>query len=178
MLLKFTVHSSTVFVTLGPSPATFIAERPLAPTPADVFLPVLKSATSVQLVPFQNSVKARLGVAVLPAYPKAEVAVPLPANSFLAVFKLFNSVQAEPFHSSVFALRPGSSPPKTIPAVVVPFPLVANSPLPSFKSATSVHADPFQVSQFEVNVITPAINPSVDVPKPSEFLLALYTSAT
>jgi hypothetical protein len=49
----------------------------VAPAPASAALAVFKSFTSVQLVPFQDSVAP---VGPLPPNPKAAVFVPAPAN--------------------------------------------------------------------------------------------------
>ena len=64
----------------------------LVPAPAKLVLPVFKSLTSVQLVPFQVSVNALEG----PPKAKAAVLVPTPANFVLPVFKGFTAVQLVP----------------------------------------------------------------------------------
>ena len=89
------------------------------PAPAKAYLPVPKSATSVQLVPFQDSVTAVKGC---PPKAKADVVVPAPANLNLAVFKSLTSVQLVPFQDSVIATIAGDVPPKAKAAVLVPTP--------------------------------------------------------
>ena len=69
---------------------------------------MLKSATSLQLAPFQSSVTATTPGGASPANASAELLLaPAPANSNLAVFKSATSVQALPFHNSVFAYTVG-----------------------------------------------------------------------
>ena len=121
------------------------------PAPAKPFLAVIKSATSVQLVPFQVSVTANsvkgLG-SELPPNAKAAVDTPTPdAIPSLPVFKLFTSVQLVPFQSSVSAWLavPGLSPPKAR-AAVLSAPVPPNPFLAVFKSLTSVQLVPFQSS--------------------------------
>jgi hypothetical protein len=77
---------------------------------------VFKSFTSVQLVPFQDSVTA-VASGISPPKAKAAVCVPDPANLLLAVFKSFTSVQLVPFQDSVTAVKGGTSPPKASAAV-------------------------------------------------------------
>ena len=72
----------------------------LVPAPANDLLPLFKSFTSVQFVPFQVSVKADVGSGD-PPKAKAAVFVPHPAKYDLAVFKSFTSVQFVPFQVSV-----------------------------------------------------------------------------
>ena len=85
------------------------ADELLAPAPSNSCLATLKSLTSVQLVPFQDSVKADTPPGVSPAIAKAFVlSVPAPAN-LLAVFKSPISVQLLPFQDSVFVVTPGKS---------------------------------------------------------------------
>jgi hypothetical protein len=82
--------------------------------------------TSVQLVPFQDSVKAILvGVEPGSSPPKAKAAVcvPAPAKAFLTEFKSFTSVQLVPFQDSVKATE--GEPPKA-KADVLSAPVPAN----------------------------------------------------
>ena len=105
------------------------------------------SLTSVQLVPFQDSVMPVRADASIPPKFKAAVCVPHPAADPLAVFKLLTSVQLVPFQVSVCAdLGPAGSsiPPKTKPAVVVPAPLAAY--LLVFKVLTAVQLVPLYTS--------------------------------
>ena len=69
------------------------------PKPVILFLAVFKSLTSVQLVPFHNSVKAFVGGS--PPAIKAAVEVPTPAAFCLPAFKSLTSAQLVPFHNSV-----------------------------------------------------------------------------
>jgi hypothetical protein len=95
------------------------------PAPAKAYLAVFKSFTSVQLVPFQDSVCCISYSRWLKYPPKAKAAVLVPAppgNSDLAVFKSLTSVQLVPFQVSVFAAGLGVYPPKAKAAVFVPAP--------------------------------------------------------
>jgi hypothetical protein len=105
---------------------------------------VFKSLTSVQLVPFQDSVSPdKAGVSVPAAI--AFVLVPKPAPFALAVFKSATSVQAEPFQFSVYVVC--GTPPKANAAVEeAPAPLILS--LAVFKSPVSVQELPFQTSAF------------------------------
>ena len=72
-----------------------------------VSLPVFKSATSVHLLPFHDSVTATLYVfgGVLPPIHNAAVLLfPAPPDSNLVVFRSLTSVQLEPFHVSVLSV--------------------------------------------------------------------------
>ena len=85
------------------------------PAPA-ASLPVFKSATSVQPVPFQDSVRVTLYTfgGVLPPKAKAEVLLtPAAPASSLVVFKSPTSVQPLPYQDSFITgkLHP-SNPPK------------------------------------------------------------------
>ena len=114
--------------------------------PPGIILPVFKSLTSVQLVPFHNSVKS-CGLGELgnmsPAKHKADVLLaPAPAVLRLAVFRSLTSVQFVPFQLSDKATFVVELlfPPKAIAEVYVPPPLTPS--LPVFKSLTSVQDDP------------------------------------
>ena len=86
--------------------APFVAV-PLEPI---CLLAVFMSALSVQLVPFQVSVKATYspaGTLFGPEYPPefiASVDVPDPALAYRPIFKLLTSVQLVPFQDSVKAI--------------------------------------------------------------------------
>ena len=111
MVIVGAVHSSVAAVTGGTSPPNAKADVLLAPVPYDFALPVPKSATSVQLVPFQLSVNAFVGEG--DSAPKAKalvLSVPAPDKAFLPEFKSFTSVQLVPFHNSVFAIVFGLPP--------------------------------------------------------------------
>ena len=73
--------------------------------PPILSLPVFKSPTSVQFVPFHDSVFVTpLGVpGVSPPNAKADVSIPPDPNLPRAVFKSLTSVQLVPFHDSVTA---------------------------------------------------------------------------
>ncbi len=58
-----------------------------------------KSATSVQLDPSQDSVKALIEP-LFPPYTKADVVVPFPATAALAVLTSAISVQDDPLYCS------------------------------------------------------------------------------
>ena len=74
-------------------PPKAIADELLAPVAASSCLAVFKSVVSVQIEPFQDSVKADTPPGVSPPIPKAFVlSVPAPTN-LLAVFKSATSVQ-------------------------------------------------------------------------------------
>ena len=106
---------------------------------------MLKSPSSAQLVPLNNSVFPD-AAGTDPPKAKAPVAVPDPAKPFLEVFKSFTSVQLVPFHDSAFAV-----PPKAKAAVLVPD--AAKNFLAVFKSPTSVQAVPFQASTTAVSAV-------------------------
>jgi hypothetical protein len=79
-------------------------------------LPRFKSLTSVQLVPFHDSVIANPsgeGLGVPPNATADVLSAPAPDKPFLPVFKLFTSVQFVPFQVSVLVLAtlPGNAPP-------------------------------------------------------------------
>ena len=84
-------------------PPIFIASVLLVPAHPLLYLAVFKLLTSVQLVPFHDSVIASTGGSCLPPKANAEVAIPAPEISALAVFKSLTSVQLLPFHNSVTA---------------------------------------------------------------------------
>jgi hypothetical protein len=116
----------------------------MVPAPFACSLAVDKSFTSVQEVPFQDSVFAVIG-GVFPAKANVSVEVFDDADMFdLAVFKSPTSVQEVPFQDSFAADTEPVFPPTAKAAVVVPTP--ARVDLAVFKSPTSVHADPFQLS--------------------------------
>ena len=74
------------------------------PDPFNKYLAVAKSFTSVQEVPFQDSVFAIKGDPPLPPYTKLSVYVEeLPPSALLAEFISFTSVQEAPFHDSVLS---------------------------------------------------------------------------
>ena len=61
-----------------------------------------KSATSVQLVPSNASVIAKMPVPEpSPPFTSKEVPLPVQTKEYLAVFKSATSVHNEPFHNSV-----------------------------------------------------------------------------
>ena len=117
---------------------------PVPPPPLRAFA---KSETSVQELPFQNSVFAKLLGETNPAKTRASVFDgPAPSTSPLCVFISVNSVQALPFQDST---KPNDAseallPPERSALVAVPFP--APKALPLFNSDTSVQLDPSQVS--------------------------------
>ena len=65
---------------------------------------MLKEITSVQLVPFQDSVLPEEG-GFSPPKAKADTSEPQPANCDLVSFKSFTSVQLVPFQDSVIPVR-------------------------------------------------------------------------
>ena len=133
-------------------------------------LAVFKSLTSVQLVPSQLSVLARL-VDTCPPNAKAEGYTPAPAKPYLAVFKSFNSVQEDPFQYSFFAVALGANPPKDYTAVLVELFVPPAILVAVFMSVVSVHAEPFHNSTFVTLAFEvfspPAIIPAVDEPSPT-----------
>jgi len=141
LVTKGTVHSSVALGVPGEPPAN--QADVLEPADVPLYLALDKSATSVQLVPFQDSVTA-----VLPGGPrrppKASAAVLEFAATLgpsLLVFKLLTSVQDVPSQVSVLAVLPEPGcPPATIADVDNPPP--PSKVLPSFKSLTSVHELP------------------------------------
>src|SRR6056300_1308424 len=69
-----------------------------------LYLAVPKSAISVQLVPFQDSVSPnKPGELGVPPKAKADVCVPAPPNFCRPVFKSLTSVQLVPFQDCVGA---------------------------------------------------------------------------
>ena len=103
--------------------------------------------TSVQFVPFHNSLAVVIGEALIPPVPKAAVVVPCPTSDLLPVFKLLTSVQFVPFQVSVLAVLGtlGPSPPKAKTAVLEA-PQPVREFLAAFKSLTSVQLVPFHDS--------------------------------
>ena len=113
---------------------------------------VLRSPTSVQLVPFQDSTIATVGGP--PAPTRAAVGLPIPARTALAVFKSATSVQALLSQISVTPnpeLDGPVRPPTINAAVWVPPPTGANRVVATF--ATSVQLEPSYVSALTVVVI-------------------------
>ena len=93
-------HSS-VADPLGDPPAANAAA--LLPIAAKLPLAIFKSFTSVQAVPFQDSVFAKTVGGLVPPTHKAKVCDPtlLPISPLLAVFTLLTIVQLVPFQLSV-----------------------------------------------------------------------------
>ena len=85
----------------------------LTPAPPLAYLAVFKSDTSVQFVPFQDSVIATAGSA---PQSNADVETPDPVSISLPVFKSLTSVQLLPSHNSVFVRL--VTPPDTNAAVL------------------------------------------------------------
>ena len=83
-------------IALSGVPPTAIAAVLVAPSPVNSCLAVFKSATSVQLVLFHDSVIAVAPGEAFPPKVNAAVAVPDAASSSLAVFTSAISVQEEP----------------------------------------------------------------------------------
>ena len=104
-----------MFARLGGCPPNANA-APCVPDDAKLFLAWFKSATSVQAVPFQDSVIAVTGG--VPPKANAEVLLaPEPANVYLAVFKSATSVQDVPLYASFESTTEPELPPKTKPDV-------------------------------------------------------------
>jgi hypothetical protein len=98
-----------VFTSDGVSPPNAKAAV-LVPAADCCLVAVFKSLTSVQEVPFQDSVAP---VAGLPPMANADVlSAPQPAIRVLAVFKFPTSVQDVPSQDSTFTVVGGISPPK------------------------------------------------------------------
>ena len=96
----FTVSAVPVY---PPQAKAFVLLLPIvcAPYPAVVF----KSATSVQLEPFQDSLRALYPPGLLPPNARADVVVPAPPLKLpRPVFKSATSVQEVPFQVSTTAL--------------------------------------------------------------------------
>ena len=104
LVTKGIVHSSVFAKAVDVKPPKTTALIPPNVEPCILYLAVAKSASSVQLVPFQFSFKAELPGFILPPVANANVDVPFPVKVSLAVFKFPTSVQAVPFQSSVFAV--------------------------------------------------------------------------
>jgi hypothetical protein len=66
---------------------------------------VLKSASSVQLLPFQNSVSESPGGVAYPPKINAEVEVPAVPPAYLSVLMSAISVQEVPSHSSTESVK-------------------------------------------------------------------------
>ena len=122
---------------------------------------MLRSFTSVQLDPFQNSVLAFVPGA--PPKANAPLVVPEAASADLGLFTFPTSVQLDPFQVSTFAVSGGSEPLIAI-ADVLDDPHPPSSSLAVLKSDTSVHADPFHDSVSAFPPVPPKNNPDVCIP--------------
>ena len=110
--------NSSVLAALPGSAPPNASPAVVVPEPAVSGISKLKSLSSVQDVPLNDSV-----VFVLtPAKANAAVAVPVPPNFCYAVFISLTSVQLVPFHDSVLAevADPLGEPPKESAAVDSP----------------------------------------------------------
>ena len=140
---------------------------------------MFRSATSVQAVPFQDSLLAFAGSP--PPKAKADVLLdPTPPNSLLAVFMSATSAHEVPFQDSlvffVSGVSAGLSPAKAKADVTVPDPAIFLLPL--FKSAISAQEVPFHCSTIAVTapVVPDIANAAVCVPTP-KVDLAVFKSA-
>ena len=125
-----TFHSSVVVLPEALVPPPEYKAKRAVPLPLPSYLAVAKSATSVQDVPFHDSVSA---LELFPGFtvpPNANAEVLLLAatpTAPLAVFKLFPSVQDVPFQSSVLLVGvplPSTFPPVATASVTGPPPAI------------------------------------------------------
>ena len=140
---------------------------------------MLKSLSSVQLVPFHSSVLAPPDGTGSPPKAKADGVVPAAASCCLAVFKSLTSVQDDPFHSSTFATDGGPPPIHNEDVLLVPAPI--GPLLEVFILDIAVHEDPFQDSAALVGFADadpPAAIADVAVPPCAISCLVVFKLAT